>query len=52
MDREQIIDALKTLAKGQGFYGRLLENMSDELLQHLEEQNFGDILDMVLYLEQ
>lgn len=57
MNREQILDAVRTLAMSQGFYGRLYErltdgtNESDSFLGLMEEQNFGDTLDMVLWLE-
>jgi hypothetical protein len=57
MNREQILDAIKTLAMSQGFYGRLYERLtdgtceSDSFLDLMEEQNFGDIVDMVLWLE-
>jgi len=57
MNREQILDAIKTLAMSQGFYGRLYERLtdgtleSDSFLDLMEEQNFGDTVDMVLWLE-
>jgi len=57
MNREQILDAVKTLAMSQGFYGRLYEKLtdgtweSDSFLDLMEEQNFGDTVDMVLWLE-
>ena len=57
MNREQILDAVKTLAMSQGFYGRLYERLtdgtweSDSFLDLMEEQNFGDTVDMVLWLE-
>ena len=57
MNREQILDAIATLASSQGFYGRLLhalstnEEAADEFLTTMEEQNFGDVVDMVMWLE-
>ena len=61
MDREAILGAIADLARSQGFYGRLLraieevreedEERYEELMETLEEQNFGDTLDMVLYFE-
>lgn len=57
MNREQILDAVKILAMSQGFYGRLYERLtdgtceSDSFLDLMEEQNFGDTVDMVLWLE-
>ena len=57
MDREKIIETIKGLAKGQGFYGRVLDFIendprSEELMQDLVAQNFGDVVDLVLYFEQ
>lgn len=54
MNKKEIIDAIAMLAQSQGFYGRLLEQIrdNDEALDYLESQNFGDIVDMVLFLEQ
>lgn len=56
MTKEQILDALESLACSQGFYGRLLHNARsqgtlDALLTHLEEQNFNDTVDLVMYIE-
>jgi len=53
MNKEQILEAIRTLAQSQGFYGRLLRSIDENpsILDELEAQNFGDTLDMVLYLE-
>lgn len=53
MNREQILAAVRNLAMSQGSYGRLLEQLenNEELLDNLVEQNFSDVVDMVLYLE-
>lgn len=53
MDRQQILDAVASLAMSQGFYGRLYEQIkdNDEALDYLESQNFGDVVDMVMFLE-
>lgn len=54
MTREEILEAIKDLAKSQGYYGRLLRAIEEEdetILDTLEEQNFNDVVDMVLYLE-
>ena len=58
MNREQILDTFRDLAKSQGFYGRLLANISlldeetrDAFLSDLENQNFSDAVDLVMYLE-
>ena len=58
MSRQQILDAFRSLAKSQGFYGRLLEYIDsmdegerDTYLLGLERQNFKDAVDLTLYLE-
>jgi len=53
LNKQQIEDYIKELAKSQGFYGRLLNQTKDDpsILTKLEEQHFNSILDMVLYLE-
>ena len=53
MNREQILAAVRNLAMSQGSYGRLLEQLenNEELLDNLVEQNFSDVVDLVLYLE-
>lgn len=57
MDREQILEAIQNLAMSQGFYGRLYERLTDgtdraeQALNYLEEQKFGDVADMVIFLE-
>lgn len=62
MDREQIMQVIRSLAKSQGFYGRLLYGIqelqkndpeeADRLLSVLEAQKFNDALDVILYFEQ
>lgn len=61
MNRNEILTAIAELAYSQGFYGRLLNNLLemrendpdtfDVTMTMLEEQNFGDRLDMVLFFE-
>lgn len=57
MNKEQILDAIRSLAASQGFYGRLYNALTDgsdsaeEALDLMEEQNFGDVVDMVMWLE-
>lgn len=57
MKREQILNAISNLSASQGFYGRLYEKLTDgseeseDFLNTLEEQNFGDVVDMVMWLE-
>ena len=57
MKKEQILSAINNLSASQGFYGRLYEKLTDgseeseEFLNTLEKQNFGDVVDMVMWLE-
>ena len=58
MNRQQILDTFRSLAKSQGFYGRLLdyiysmeEGDQDRYLSHLEQQKFRDSVELILYLE-
>lgn len=57
MERNEILKAIKSLAASQGFYGRLYNKLidgsdaSEEILNKLEEQNFSDVVDMIMWLE-
>lgn len=56
MKKKEILNAIKMLAKSQGFYGRLLADIEesgnkDEILLELERKNFKDVLDMVYFFE-
>lgn len=53
MSKEEILNAIKTLAKSQGFYGRLYERIKDDALalDYLEKQNFKDVVDIVMFFE-
>lgn len=58
MKYEEIIGVIKSLAKSQGFYGRLLasiEGLSDsdklEFISALEKENFKDPVDVVMFFE-
>ena len=61
MKRNQILSTLRQLACSQGFYSRMYAslmdakennyNAYDSFLTLLEEQNFSDAVDLVLYLE-
>ena len=57
MNKEEIWCAICELAMSQGFYGRIEtaieeSGRKDKILQELENQHFGDIVDMILYFEQ
>lgn len=53
MDRNDILELIEGLAKSQGLYGRLLEYIKEnpEYLDHLEQQNFKEPVDLVIYIE-
>ena len=54
MTKGEIYNAIRSLASSKGFYGRLLQQIEDhpEVLDVLEEQNFDDVIDLIMYLEQ
>ena len=61
MKRDEIMAAIKMLASSQGFYSRMYANLCemrdndpdefDRNMTILEEQNFGDVVDMVMFFE-
>lgn len=57
MSREEILSAIKNLARSQGSYGRMYQFLTsgseeaEDMLQDLEDQCFKDTIDMVMYLE-
>ena len=58
MNREQILDAFRSLARSQGFYSRLLEQIDsvdeetrEAFLSDLESRNFRDVVDLVMWIE-
>lgn len=58
MKMEDIIKLIRGLAKSQGFYGRLLESISElddesygKLAELWESKKFTDDLDFILYIE-
>lgn len=53
MNKAEILDTIRQLARSQGFYGRLLESLAgnDEALDYLEAQDFATPLDLILFLE-
>lgn len=56
MTKKEILENIRILALSQGFYGRLYHSImeSDEkenILQYLENQNFADTIDLILFLE-
>ena len=61
MKRAEIMNTIRQLACSQGFYSRLYSRLADAeannfdaydaFMGELEAQNFGDAVDLVLYLE-
>lgn len=56
MKKEEIYSTLKSLARSQGCWGRLLYSweeawITDEALEELEAMNFKDMLDVIMFLE-
>lgn len=55
--KEMIMDVFRTLARSQGFYGRLIRSIEEageegqEWLQSLEDQHFTSDLDLILFIE-
>ena len=58
MTFNQIIDGIEDLARSQGFYGRLLDDIFtlpkeeiEKLAVEWEAKGFQDMLDFILYIE-
>lgn len=56
MNKKEILENIHILAASQGFYGRLYQsimesNEKENILQYLENQNFTDAIDLILFLE-
>ena len=57
MSREEILSAIKNLARSQGSYGRMYQFLTsgseeaEDILQDLEDQCFKYTIEIVMYLE-
>ena len=58
MTAKDVINVIEELSYSQGFYGRLLRDIKGlnakdfrEFCRVMEEQNFRDIIDVVLFFE-
>ena len=51
MNKNQIREAFELLARSQGLYGRILRDITDEQLDYLAQQNFKDVVDLILFIE-
>lgn len=61
MNREQIMETVKQLAQSQGSYSRFYRDLCemrdnepdrfDRAMTMLEEKNFKDAVDLIMYLE-
>lgn len=54
MTADEILDSVASLARSQGFYGRLLDELrsNPDKLQELVNRKFANTLAMVIYLEE
>jgi hypothetical protein len=62
MNRYQILETIHDMAHHQGHYNRLHNYLTDlednneakynEIMKELERQNFKDVLDLIMYIEQ
>ena len=58
MEREEIMETIKSLASSQGLYSRLYRDLMEldeekynEVMTELESQNFKDGIDLIMYIE-
>lgn len=53
MTKEEIMEAIKSLAPSQGYYARLYDTLKEhpEALEFLEKQNFKKPIDIIMFLE-
>jgi hypothetical protein len=51
MNQAQIMTVFRDLAKSQGLYGRILESITQEDLEQLENQGFSDAVELVIFIE-
>ena len=58
MEREEIMEKIKSLASSQGLYGRLYRDLMEldedeyeQVMLELESQNFKDEVDLVMFIE-
>lgn len=61
MNREQIMETIRTLAKSQGLYGRILKSLEEAkndapetyeaVMEALEFMQFKDEVDVVMFFE-
>lgn len=54
MNKQEILNTLKSLGKSQGYYARMYQQLSTDtpdILDIMENKNFKDAVDMILWLE-
>jgi len=53
MNKQEILNSIKMLARFHGSYGRLYSQLkdNDKALQYLEAQQFNDMVDLILFFE-
>lgn len=54
MNKQEILDTIKSLSKSQGFYCRVLQVIEEDksILDKLANMNIKDPIDLILILEQ
>ena len=58
MNRDEILNILSNLAKSQGTYARLYNQLSDgsedseKFITLMESQGFNDVVDIIMWLEE
>lgn len=53
MNKQEILNTVKNLARSQGFYGSFYEELinNPDYLEELSKLNIRDEVDLILYLE-
>ena len=53
MNKEEIMEAIKSLSNSNGFYGYLYGFFKEhpEALERFEKNNFKDTVDMIMHIE-
>ena len=53
MNKKDILHAVEMLSCSQGFYCRIYMELqeNEDFLNYLVEQNFNDVVDMIMFLE-
>lgn len=52
MKSDEIMQTIKALGQVKGFYRNLLNNITEEDLNYLEQQCFEDEVELIIFLEE